>query len=182
MASDVDDAPDAARTGKPTPGRGLFGTPYLHVPQFRQATPAPAPASPADPRTEDARETLYTAAAALSDSLAAQAAELRALCAAVHDGLALIRKASRPGVYLSLSLKASQPYTLDTQDYAHAFLLLTATQSVLFDIPGVGVVTRNLNADWNRLDYPSGTRIYLATDPTSPVNALLRLQDTIINV
>lgn len=180
MALDTDDAP--AGTGKPTRGRGLFGTPYLHIPQFRQATPAPAPASPDDPRAEDARENLYTAAAALSASMAAQQAELHALCAAIYEGLALIRKAARPGVYTSFSLKASQPYTLDTQDYAHSFLLLTAAQSVIFDIPGVGSVTRALVADWNRLDYPSGTRIYLTSDPASPVNALLRLQDIIINV
>ncbi len=181
MAADLDDTRTPA-TGTPTAGRGLFATPYLHVPHFRQATPAPAPASPSDPRTEDAREDLYTAAAALSDSMAAQAAALQDLCAAVRDGLALIRKAARPGVSQSFSLKASQPYTLDTQDYAHALLLLTATQSVIFDIPGVGSVTRSLAADWNRLDYPTGTRISLATDPASPVNALLLLTDTFINV
>jgi len=79
-------------------------------------------------------------------------------------------------------MTAAQAITLDTHGYRHSYLLLTAAQAIVFDIPGVGSFSRNLTADWNRLDYPSGTRLSVATDPAAPVNGLLRLQDEPIDV
>lgn len=178
--ADTDNDTDDAAAKAPRP---LFQTPRLpRNPLFREQTPAPAPAPATSPHAADAADTLYVAAAAIQESNAAQAADLHRLCEAVEDGLRLLTKAARHGVNHSFSLSASNPYTLDTRDYAHSYLLLAATQTVTFDIPGVGSFTRSLSADWNRLDYPSGTRIYLATEPTSPVNALLRVTDELINV
>lgn len=166
--------------------RALFQTPYLRWAQFRQATPAPEQGQGADPALPRASERtltdLYTAAAAIGDAQATANAALTDLLTAVQSGIALLTQAARPGLSQSISLKASQAVILDTQGYKHSYLLLTATQSVAFDIPGVGSFTRSLAADWNRLDYPSGTRITVASDPTSPINALLRLTDEPIDV
>lgn len=166
--------------------RPLFQTPNLHLPQFRQATPAPEQGAGPDPLlSRDAvrsLDDLYAAAAAMQDSMTEQTAKLAQLIDAVQAGLALLAKAARPGLSQTLSLSASAPATLDTQDYRHSYLLLGVAQAVIFDIPGVGLITRSLDADWNRLDYPSGTAIKLASDPASPVNALLRLQDEPIDV
>lgn len=182
MVGETDDATGATGATTVTRPRGLFQTPNLHIPQFRQATPAPAPASPPDPRADEAWENLYTAAQAIQQSIAAQDAAFTEICSVLQDVVKLLKKAARIGVYNTISLAASRPYTLDTQDYFHSYLLLTATQNVIFDIPGVGSITRSLAADWNRLDYPSGTRISLSADPANPVNGLLRLQDEQINV
>ena len=174
---DSDDAPTA------TAPRALFQTPKLRRnPLFREQRPAPDPSAPTSPQSADALANLYTAAAAIQEANAQQAAQLESLCEAVNAGLALLTKAARHGVNHSFSLSASRPHTLDTLDYKHSYLLLTATQNVIFDIPGVGSVTRSLAADWNRLDYPTGTRIYLSAEPASPVNALLRVTDEYINV
>lgn len=167
--------------------RALFQTPNLRLPQFRQATPAPAQGEGPDPllsreATHDLND-LYTAAAAIQDAQNAQAAQLAQLAAAVQAGLDLLVKAARPGLLQSVSLKASQAVILDTQGYKHSYLLITtATTAVTFDIPGVGSISRTLAQDWNRLDYPSGTRITVATDPASPINGLLALQDEPIDV
>lgn len=178
----ADSAPDAA------PQRpALFQTPNLHLPLFRQATPAPHQGAGQDPLLgRDAvanLNDLYTAAAAIGDGQREQSAQLTALLEAVHSGIALLVQAARPGLSQTISFsQAAQAVTLDTQGYTHSYLLLTATQAVVFDIPGVGSFSRNLAADWNRLDYPSGTRLSVATDPAAPVNGLLRLQDEPIDV
>ena len=175
--ADSDDAP--AQTAP----RPLFQTPRLpRNPLLREQRPATDPSAPSSPQSADALANLYTAAAAIQETNAVQAEDIRRLCEAVESGLTLLTKAARHGVNHSFSLSASRPHTLDTLDYAHSYLLLAATQTVTFDIPGLGSFTRSLSADWNRLDYPSGTRIYLAAEPTSPVNALLRVTDEYINV
>lgn len=179
----ADDAAPSATPKRPA----LFQTPNLRLPQFRQATPAPEPGHGPDPLMD--RDTtasltdLYTAAAAIGDGQREQSAQLTALLAAVQSGIALLVQAARPGVSQTITLtKATQAVTLDTQGYQHSYLLLTATQAIVFDIPGVGSFSRNLAADWNRLDYPSGTRLSVATDPAAPINGLLRLQDEPIDV
>lgn len=172
----------------PAPKRPvLFQTPTLRLPQFRQATPAPDQGQGPDPLlgrdTVRSLDDLYTAAAAIQDYQIEQTAKLAALLDAVQSGIALLVQAARPGSSQTITFsKATQAVTLDTQGYRHSYLLLTATQAIMFDIPGVGSFSRNLAADWNRLDYPSGTRLSVATDPAAPVNGLLRLQDEPIDV
>ena len=166
-------------------GRPLFQTPWLGAHLFRQATPAPEPKHGADRRDTAALDDLYAVAQDLQNAQAAQASELGRIYSALSQALDLLKQATRNPVNISVSLKASQGTIIDTMGFKHCFLLLNATQSnVVFDIPGVGRVTRNLNADWNRLDYPDKTEIYLASDPAAgtQVNAILRLTDDIINV
>lgn len=174
--------PDTLETATKDPPRLLFQTPNLRLPHFRQATPAPAPPHAHDRQASAALDDLYHTAQDLQNAYAEQTAMLARISAALDAALDLARKAARPDLLVSFPLRANQPYILDTQDRKHVFLLLTATQTVKFDIPGVGTVSRSLNGDWNRLDYPDKTTIYLATEPASPVNALLRLSDDIINV
>lgn len=181
----ADDAAPDARPKRPA----LFQTPNLRLPQFRQATPAPEPGHGPDPLMDrDATASLtdlYTAAAAIGDGQREQSAQLTALLAAVQSGIALLVQAARPGVSITFPLKASQAFVMDTQGFKHSYLLVAAaSQTATFDIPGVGSISRALNQDWNRLDYPDGTRITIAADPTpgTAVNALLRLQDEPIDV
>src|SRR6185312_1534495 len=165
----------------------LFQTPNLRLPQFRQSTPAPDQGQGPDPLLSRDAVTnlndLYTAAAAIGDAQREQSMQLEALLEAVQSGIALLVQAARPGLSQTISLSQSaQSFTLDTHGFRHSYLLLTAAQAIVFDIPGVGSFSRNLTADWNRLDYPSGTRLSVATDPAAPVNGLLRLQDEPIDV
>lgn len=183
-------ADDAAPDPRPSaaPKRpALFQTPNLRLPQFRQSIPAPDQGQGPDPLLSRAAvrnlDDLYTAAAAIGDAQREQSAQLTALLAAVQAGIDLLNQAARPGSSQTITFsKATQAVTLDTQGYKHNYLLLTAAQAIVFDIPGVGSFSRNLTADWNRLDYPSGTRLSVATDPAAPVNGLLRLQDEPIDV
>lgn len=166
-------------------GRPLFQTPWLGARLFRQATPAPEPQHGADRRDTAALDDLYAVAQDLQNAQAAQAYEMGRICTAIYQALDLLKQATRNPINVSVSLKASQGVVIDTQGFKHCFLLLTAAQTgMVFDIPGVGKVTRNLNADWNRLDYPDKTMIYLASDPAAgtQVNGIIRLTDDIINV
>ena len=165
--------------GDPTPGQ--VGRPRLFPGLYRQATPAPTPPphDPSDAQAQAARD-LQANLATLLEAQAEQHARTLDLLAAAHGALTLLTNAQRPGEQHSLSISASRGYTLEANGYQHSYLLLAASGAVTFDIPGIGVISRTLNADWNRLCYPSGTRISLASG--SDINALLWLTNDNINV
>lgn len=171
--------------GEPVPttaAAGGIGRPRLFPGLYRQATPAPTP-PPHDPSIAQttAMRDLQANLATLVEAQAEAHAQVSETLSAVHGLLRLLTDAQRPGEHLSLALSASASYTLDMRGYQRAYLLIGTAGSVTFDILGIGVITRALSADWNRVTYPNGTRIGLASGSAN-INALLWLTNDNINV
>ena len=156
-------------------------------PLFRQATPAASPETASggslssDSPEQRGLRALYDVAAAIQAQQDAQSKQLERICEAIDGAITLLTQANRADYRQSATLKASEAITIDRLDYKHLYILVTASTSVTFDIPGVGSISRSLNADWNRIEYPTGTRITVAND-TNPPNALLYWTDTLLNV
>ena len=168
--------------GEPVPTVGTVGRPRLFPGLHRQATPAPTPPphDPTEAQTTAARD-LQANLATLMEAQAEAHAQVSETLSALRGLVKLLTDAQRPGEQLSLALSAAAPYTLDTRGYQRSYLLLATAGSVIFDIPGIGPITRALSADWNRVTYPNGTRIGLASGAAN-VNALLWLTNDNINV
>lgn len=175
------------------PGLHTDGIPQTQDPRapfwpglLRQSTPAKQPlphtvagndsdSPPGGGQAELRAE--FTAIRAAADLTAQRCADL---LEAANAALDVLRAMHKPGMQRTVTVSQYNPYTLDTMGYQHSYMLIPTGSSFVFDIPGVGLVTRALNADWNRIAYPDGTRIVTAN--ATQVNALLWFTNDNINV
>ncbi len=65
------------------------------------------------------------------------------------------------------------------QTYGKQYTLMFAGAAVqvVFNVPGIGNVTMNLNVGWNIINLPDGTQIGLPSTATNSVNLLYRASD-----
>lgn len=149
---------------------------------LRQATPAAIPPPHADAQEREAAYAdLMAMVGAVGENQRAQHQTLADILTSLQSALSLLIQANRDGVMRSVSLSASAETRVDTMGFQHSYILVAASQDVSITVPGVGTLaSRTLNPDWNRLCYPSGFSISLASG--SNVNALVWLTNDNINV
>ncbi len=76
-----------------------------------------------------------------------------------------------------LVLQPGQFIRYQTYGKQYTMMFVGAATQVQFNVPGVGLVTMNLNAGWNIVNLPDGTEVGLSASATSNVNVLYRASD-----